>query len=825
MGILKKKNLHRLFAIGLLGCSLALTGCGGSDGAAGPAGPAGADGINGTNGVDGQNAPVGDPSESCVICHGTDRVAAVADVHALTDEILVSGIGAVASGDNVVISFNIKVGGVNASDFTAMTGNDVAYQHGPNTDPAVSTPRYVRSSLTATTPTAQYSEVNLGNGNYTITVPKSGLSDTIITGAFAPTGGVNGNITYHVTLKSTSDTTKSAGLVVGYSYTSGLNTLARDIVSNNACINCHSNNIQITGHTGRGNHQGVGTCVACHLSRNETNLAPTYAIDGTTALGTVPGTGLLGYIHGIHNSHNMPARSDLSSTVTAGTYYRNNSLTSGFQVSYPTDMRNCKVCHDTDAGLNFVLAQPVSWKYCMSCHANWDGFTDTLVGGTASFHRSMTKNSNCAICHDGSIAPATIATFHDGLLTERAGLLKGGKDLAVVLGAPIVKTITGVTSTTAGVSSFTWTATQSGTAIDPCNIATTADGMVKFQGTVLLRGYATGNDWTNAGIGTTPGQPTSEVNVFTGTGVTTTCAANVATTVIATPQTPPTGATLGVVGLGGKPTVRSDLAGTTTLAVRGPSVTRQYTIATGALPTVPRRSIVSTAKCLKCHEGTLYQHGGSRIDAVEYCVICHNPASNEQWYRDQIGVSVSEAYDSKTGQTIDLRYMLHAIHSAGENAQAGVKIAFYRSNGVYVFGDHDTEANIPNWPGTGPQITYGSNPVGTFAGQVLTHNFHAVTYPQSLKNCEACHNPGTYGPPNAAMAVALTVNNAGAAPWTNQLDDVLVSPSTAACMSCHMSGNVEQNAGLLAHAYQNSWLPRVFATGRQYILDFLNGLL
>jgi hypothetical protein len=78
-----------------------------------------------------------------------------------------------------------------------------------------------------------------------------------------------------------------------------------------------------------------------------------------------------------------------------------------------------------------------------------------------------------------------------------------------------------------------------------------------------------------------------------------------------------------------------------------------------------RRPIVDTGECLKCHVGSLYQHGGNRVDNVKMCIICHNSASSEQNVRVGMGVDASESYDGLVGQTYELKTMLHAIHSAG----------------------------------------------------------------------------------------------------------------------------------------------------------------
>ena len=153
-------------------------------------------------------------------------------------------------------------------------------------------------------------------------------------------------------------------------------------------------------------------------------------------------------------------------------------------------------------------------------------------------------------------------------------------------------------------------------------------------------------------------------------------------------------------------------------------------------------------------------------------------------------------------------------------------LVYYRTNGVYFFGSKEALAKVTNWPGTGCQPVAGSTaPAGTdcapstTGGAMKNHNFIEVHYPRALNDCAACHVNGTENAvPNGAMAVGVTLDP-GAAPWGNQLDDVLLGPSTAACMSCHQSGNSVTQFGLLTHAYGQSWVPVVFPDGRQTLID------
>jgi len=109
--------------------------------------------------------------------------------------------------------------------------------------------------------------------------------------------------------------------------------------------------------------------------------------------------------------------------------------------------------------------------------------------------------------------------------------------------------------------------------------------------------------------------------------------------------------------------------------------------------------------------------------------------------------------------------------------------------------------------------------VASTDGTWRIHNFIEVHYPQAINNCAACHSDGwVQATVNATKGVALTVDP-GAAPWGNQLDDVLMGPTAASCMSCHQSGVQVDQFGLRIHAYGQGWVPTTFENGRQTLID------
>ena len=92
--------------------------------------------------------------------------------------------------------------------------------------------------------------------------------------------------------------------------------------------------------------------------------------------------------------------------------------------------------------------------------------------------------------------------------------------------------------------------------------------------------------------------------------------------------------------------------------------------------------IAATENCAACHV-RFGEHGGPRR-TVEYCVVCHNPAS----------------IDPDAGESVDMAYMAHSIHVGLEDR-------------------------------TKPYVVYG------FGG--IKYDFSEVTYPQPTAFCETCH--------------------------------------------------------------------------------------
>lgn len=129
----------------------------------------------------------------------------------------------------------------------------------------------------------------------------------------------------------------------------------------------------------------------------------------------------------------------------------------------------------------------------------------------------------------------------------------------------------------------------------------------------------------------------------------------------------------------------------------------------GAAVTAKWDKIRDANSCNNCHD-VLSAHGGSRRD-VKLCVLCHSP----------------QTVDPDTGETMDMKVLVHKIHAPGELSK--------------------------------PYIVIGNSQ--------SVHNYSEVTYPQDVRNCDNCHE-GTV-PANKPT----------------QSDVWMTQPSRAACGSCH----------------------------------------
>jgi len=831
-----------LIAMLALAATIGLAGCEGDDGkdgapgtpgAAGPTGPTGPTGPAGPTGPTGPVAGIEKPLESCAVCHGDNSIAAVAEQHVLPPEVDVTDVTpAVVNGD-LTFTFKVTADGVAATDFNAIVvreGVQSAYRFDGTLQDALATDGDGTTGPDVETPVTLAGGTG---GNYTLTIEGGAI--------------YTANNRYLVRIQNAAGT---RAMVVG-DYPASPHT---DVLDSGACANCHGLNANGRWIHGSGYDYPLKAenCTVCHNAENVAAEDVPYVMIG----------------HSIHNSHNMPGGKFV---LFPGT-----DDETEFEVTYPTYMTNCSVCHGTGAGLDAANAMPVTYEGCLSCHGSMASWQETWdAEPVLAFHSTMTANTACSQCHaPNALADLdTVAEMHNGLETERVGLIWEGEDLSVVEGKNFDLQIAKVVDNkTTGNLEISWTATYKTQPVDPCN-KTVAAGKPGFFAAPswdgafgMLRSYAQGDDYV-LGQASAPGQATT-VNLSTDStkdGYTTcsTTSPFTATTLVKRDASIADGMR-GIVALVGKPTLllpdtfedslhADDWLNTSVTPpvrffyqyARAKTPTYEFVVGTGDEATA-RREIADTDACLKCHVGSLYQHGNTRVDNVTMCIICHNSASSEQNNRFRMGVDKTEAYDGLVGQTYELKTMLHALHTAGG---AERPIVIYRTRGIYAWAPEGTTP--PNWTaGTACQVVSpitGSTPaafvdlapfeappagmqVSTIGNIVWgatanadgsyptvacqTHNLYHPTYPRADNDCAACHK-STFKEwmVDQTKGVATTLDVGGTTDYKVQTDDVLQGANTAACTSCH------RDAPAAGHANANGWVPTVFPNGRQTIID------
>ncbi len=483
----------------------------------------------------------------------------------------------------------------------------------------------------------------------------------------------------------------------------------REIVDNDTCNACHDN---LVFHGGA--RFDLQYCAMCHES---------YSSDAQSG----NSLDLKVMIHKIHAGETLPS-------VEAGGFYGifgfGNVFTDLGDTVYPQDKRNCTTCHeetdaDTPQASNWRLT--VNREACGSCHDNVNFATGENHGGVAA------TDDSCTACHgpDSNVQDGHLRAAVAHVIPEQVAAARFEYEvLQVVNTAPgQLPTVTiRVVDPTNGDA--------------PYDLRDAGGPFQNASASLAVDvAFSTRPDFANTGSGSatpTTGSPAQPIRI------------DFKTTAVADPAFPggftatstvaiPAGATgSGVALLEGRPAV--DVNGDAVLE-RLPvnSVGKTFPI-TDAAP-VEYRTVVDIGKCNDCHE-QLTLHGNSRTGNAELCATCHNPDATDI-SRRVAGTSCESVTGTLDDQTIDLKYMIHAIH-AGE--LAAFKVCGFGNAGF---------------------------------------DFSQVEYPGKLNNCEGCHLAGTYYPPESTSALATTID--AGADRSTPLGDVAISPGAAACSSCHQA--------------------------------------
>jgi OmcA/MtrC family decaheme c-type cytochrome len=186
------------------------------------------------------------------------------------------------------------------------------------------------------------------------------------------------------------------------------------------------------------------------------------------------------------------------------------------------------------------------------------------------------------------------------------------------------------------------------------------------------------------------------------------------------------------------------LPGTTTqMSVQYGALNKVYDFAVDGGQVQPRRIVVVTDNCNKCH-AFLAVHGQNR-NAVEACVFCHNPSQTDSAQRANAQDPNERA---KPPQGINFALLIHRIHYGKNLTAAG------RSYTVIGFNGSVNDFTTVRFPAMSPQ------------GE-----------PGDTRNCEMCHVNGS----EQNLPTGL-----------NQVQDPQgpinpVQPVTSACTGCHVT--------------------------------------
>jgi OmcA/MtrC family decaheme c-type cytochrome len=514
--------------------------------------------------------------------------------------------------------------------------------------------------------------------------------------------------------------------VPGTGATTGL--AQREIVATATCNECHGR-LEIHGD----NRIEAKYCVTCH------NPGSTDANSGNTVDMKV-------MVHKIHMGKDLP------SVVAGGGYFiygYQNQLHDYSQVVFPQNISNCTKCHQDG---NPATPQASNWtsvptiQTCGSCHDDVDFATGLNHAGGVS-----TSNADCTVCHaDGRIA-GSIDDNH--------------VDLIVAEGAKYRFNLIGVTNTAPGqFPRVTYSVTDAATgAIIPLTDPRISSGSIsaRFAWDV--------NDYHNDGSATANSAPASSISLSLTSGATLNGDGTYSKSFTTAIPAAATGS--GVMSMEGRVAVdvqgatwHSPPDGTRDRIPVGPTPIKYFAITDAIAKS--RRQVIDVDKCQLCHGemNGLVLHGGSRNDQPADCVMCHNPDNTDIAQRpvDPDGVKDGDnaaAGDGREDQTIDFRYLAHAIHGAA-----------MRENPYWVYG---------------------------FGG--TAYDFSGAEFPGNLEDCETCHLPNTYYPlEDTTVRLGVTVDTGStitarspsvamtpAGANQSRTDDRNVSFNTAACAACH----------------------------------------
>jgi OmcA/MtrC family decaheme c-type cytochrome len=536
-----------------------------------------------------------------------------------------------------------------------------------------------------------------------------------------------------------------------------------EIIETSTCNGCHT---QLSAHGGA--RVDTQYCVMCH------NPSTTDPYSGNPL-------DFKQQIHKIHTGINLPSinppalPAQNTSPILGQGYWIvgfMKSLNNFNTVLFPQDTRNCTTCHnqkDPNAPQAGEYATVPTIQACGACHD-----TTTFSGANVTHAGGAVTNAQCTTCHVNPTLPQLAVPAVHVIPDELAA-----KQFQYIINSV---TFTGAAPNFYPVVNFSVVNPTNNNV--PYNILTDPT----FSGSACTAGAARlaidiaweTSDYTNWGSAPAPapaswGQPIS-LNPLAGAG----CPAGSVTPVqqgngswtltSPTPLPPPPAlncangtpcapiTNVGVV-LEGHPGVVTTGPGADSIPVTS---TVAYANVSGAAA-VPRRVVVSTVKCDVCHY-RLELHGNNRNDNTQVCVACHNPASTDVSQRPLTSVGTDNLWE----QSLNFRFLIHALHDGSVRAAAGVPTT------IYSFGVKSPPLGLP------------------------PTSFSQVVFPGQLNDCAMCHNSGTYYPVDDSLVQATTFDTGLTSQGvTTPGNPISTSANMAVCSACHFDTTAQ------AHMMQN----------------------
>jgi OmcA/MtrC family decaheme c-type cytochrome len=407
------------------------------------------------------------------------------------------------------------------------------------------------------------------------------------------------------------------------------------------------------------------------------------------------------------------------------------------EVQFTKDIDNCTNCHTGGGNEADNWFEVPSAEACGACHDNLDFATGANhAGGSAD-------NSECLYCHSPGDPDYGADVVHRGeqRATEAARYEFAIDDIQIDGDALEID----------------YMVTRDGVPID---LGLSPEFNQGSSRATLLVGWST-SDYTNVDSGETPAEPLSLDGLDIG-GEASDLGGNVYQVVADLDGTGASGTV--TVAMNGRAVFDLDGDGTydDTAPVRNDywSVNVDGGRADPFGDAVERRDVVDVDKCNACHDASglgISLHGNNRTGEIQVCVLCHNPDATDINVRPaapDLGV------DGKAEESIDMKRMIHQIHSGAELA-----------NGVVIYG-------------------YRSS----------IHDYSNTEFIGNRMNCEGCHDPGTYGAAEAANTLPSTIDTG--ADVADPEDDLNISPIAAVCSSCHDDSGATDHMKLHGASFQ-----------------------